>query len=81
MTKRSTRDRIEIRKGVMLGKPIVRGTRITVEFLLEKLAGGLSIEEIVEEYPKLERADVLAALDYARSVLGSEHILPRIRSA
>lgn len=67
--------------GVMLGKPLVRGTRITVEFLLEKLAAGRSIAMIVEEYPQLERADVLAALDDARSVLGAEHILPRIRSA
>lgn len=46
----------------MLGKPVVRGTRITVEFLLEKLAAGLSIETIVEDHPQLEREDVLAAL-------------------
>lgn len=81
MAKGSRRARIEIRKGVMLGKPVVRGTRITVEFLLEKLASGQSIEAIVEDFPQLQRVDVLAALDYARSVLGSEHILPRIRSA
>jgi uncharacterized protein (DUF433 family) len=81
MAKRGTPARIEIRKGVMLGKPVVRGTRITVEFLLEKLAVGQTIEAIVKEYPQLERADVLAALDYARSVLGSDLILPRIRSA
>jgi len=60
--RRKSTPRIEIKKGVMLGKPVVRGTRITVEFLLEKLAAGLSIETIVEDHPQLEREDVLAAL-------------------
>lgn len=70
-----------MRTGVMLGKPVVRGTRITVEFLLGRLAAGRPVDGLVAEYPQLERADVLAALDYARSVLGSEYVLPRIRSS
>lgn len=81
MVRRKAIQRIEIKKGVMLGKPVVRGTRITVEFLLEKLAAGLSIESILGDHPQLEREDVLAALDYARSVLGSDLIFPRTRSA
>ena len=58
-------DRIEIHPEVMLGKPVVRGTRITVEILLEKLAAGASIEEILADYPDLERDDVLAAPAFA----------------
>jgi uncharacterized protein (DUF433 family) len=74
-------ERIEIDPKVMLGKPIIRGTRITVELIIEKLAVGESIEQILTDYPKLERADVLSALSYARQVLGTDEIIPRIRSA
>lgn len=82
MARRKTQlDRIEIRAKVMLGKPVVRGTRITVEFLLEKLAAGQSIDSIRRDYPQLEREDILAALAYARRALGSDEIIPRIRSA
>jgi uncharacterized protein (DUF433 family) len=58
-------ERIEIHPEVMLGKPVVRGTRTNVEILLEKLAAGATIEEILADYPDLERDDVLAALAYA----------------
>jgi uncharacterized protein (DUF433 family) len=58
-------ERIESRPRVMLGKPVIRGTRITVEILLEKLAAGLSPEDILEQYPRLSREDVLAARAYA----------------
>lgn len=61
---------------VMLGKPVIRGTRITIECILGKLAEDLSIEEILDDYPQLERADVLAALAYARQALGTDEILP-----
>lgn len=57
--------RIGINPQVMLGKPVIRGTRITVEILLEKIAAGCSIEEILAEYPQLSREDVLAAVDPA----------------
>jgi uncharacterized protein (DUF433 family) len=81
MARRKPSPRIEIKKGVMLGKPVVRGTRITVEFILEKLAAGISIEDLLEDHPRLERQDVLAALEYARAVLGSDLVFPRTRSA
>ena len=79
--RKAQHDRIEIRSNVMLGKPVVRGTRITVEFLLEKLAAGQSIDSVRRDYPKLTREDILAALAYARRALGSDEIIPRIRSA
>ncbi len=79
--RKAQQDRIEIRSNVMLGKPVVRGTRITVEFLLEKLAAGQSIEAVRRDYPKLTREDILAALAYARRALGSDEIVPRFRSA
>lgn len=58
-------ERIESRPGVMLGKPVIRGTRITVEILLEKLAAGLSPADILEHYPHLTKEDVMAARAYA----------------
>ena len=75
-------DRIEIDPQVMLGKPVIRGTRITVEILLEKLAAGATTEEILVDYPDLEREDVLAALAYARQAVGTDElILDPARSA
>jgi len=59
-------ERIEVDPEVMLGKPVIRGTRITVEIILEKIAAGCPIEEVLAAYPRLTRDDVLAALAYAR---------------
>ncbi len=53
---------------VMMGKPVVAGTRITVELILEKLAAGESIEQMVEAHPRLTCEAVLAALDYGTGV-------------
>lgn len=69
-------ERIEINPEVMLGKPVIRGTRVTVEILLEKLAADIPVEEILADYPFLDRKDVLAALAYARQAVGTEEILP-----
>jgi uncharacterized protein (DUF433 family) len=71
-------DRIAINPEVMLGKPVIRGTRITVEILLEKIAAGCSIPEILTDYPRLTREDVLAAVAYAREALSTDEIIPRI---
>jgi len=68
-------DHIEIDPEVMLGKPVIRGTRITVELVLEKLAADIPIEEILVDYPRLTRDDVLAAVDYARAALGTDELL------
>jgi uncharacterized protein (DUF433 family) len=74
-------NRIEVNPRVMIGKPVIRGTRIPVEIILEKLAADISIEEVLEDYPRLTRQDVLAALAYARGVVGTEEIVPRVRLA
>ena len=55
----------------MLGKPVVAGTRITVELILEKLAAGETIEQLLEDFPKLTRDGILAALAYASDALKS----------
>ena len=56
---------IESNSAVMLGKPVIAGTRITVESILEKLAHGESIEQILEAHPRLKQGDILAALEFA----------------
>jgi uncharacterized protein (DUF433 family) len=68
-------DHIEIDPEVMLGKPVIRGTRITVEVILEKLAADIPVDEILTDYPRLTREDVLAAVDYARAALGTDELL------
>jgi uncharacterized protein (DUF433 family) len=57
---------------IMAGKPVLRGTRITVELVLEKLAQGESVETIPESYPHLTRETILAVTDYAVKVLKSD---------
>jgi uncharacterized protein (DUF433 family) len=69
--------RITLDPQVMLLKPVIRGTRITVEIILGKLAADVSIEEILKDYPQLTREDVLAALAYARHAIGTDEIIPR----
>ncbi len=68
-------NRIESNPGIMLGKPVIKGTRITVELLLKKLASGNSIDNILESYDHLTREDILAAIDYAASVISEEEML------
>jgi uncharacterized protein (DUF433 family) len=73
-------DRIDINPQVMLGKPVIRGTRITVEILLEKMAAGCSMDEILADYPRLSRDDVLAAVAYARDAISTDEIILRIQT-
>jgi uncharacterized protein (DUF433 family) len=65
-------ERIEINPRVMLGKPVIRGTRITVELLLRKLSEGASEEELLDGYPRLTRDDIRAAIGYAADVIAHE---------
>ncbi|MCG3155991.1 MAG: hypothetical protein DKINENOH_02599 [bacterium] len=69
-------DRIEINPQIMLGKPVIRGTRITVEIILKKLAQDISVDEILDDYPRLSREDIQAAIAYAASALGTDEVLP-----
>ena len=71
-------DRITSDPNVMLGKPVIKGSRITVELILRKIGGGYSFEEILEMYPHLNKEDILAAVNYAASVLGSEETLQTV---
>ena len=56
---------IELNPNVLLGKPVIKGTRITVELILEKLAADESFDEILAEHPRLKREEILAALQFA----------------
>lgn len=60
---------------IMLGKPTIAGTRITVEHIMRKLAGGFSVEDIVTGYPQLTKEQVLAALDYAANLIAHEVVI------
>lgn len=60
---------------IMLGKPIITGTRITVELIMRRLAGGFSVEDILVGYPHLTRDQVLAALDYAANLIAHEVVV------
>ena len=64
-------ERISIKRDICNGRPMIRGTRITVQTVLEFLAAGDSIEDVLEEYPRLKRDDVQACLDYASRVMGN----------
>ena len=61
---------------VMMGKPVVAGTRITVELILEKMASGESAEQILEAHPRLTRAGILAAFDFAARALRADVVYP-----
>ena len=69
------RHRIESTPEIMLGKPIVKGTRITVEIILKKLAEGASKEEILQIYPHITIEDINAVLDYASEVIKNEDVI------
>lgn len=68
--------RIEIDPAVMTGKAVIRGTRIPVDLILEKLAAGLSREEILRSYPRLVPEDVAAALLFAAESLRADSYIP-----
>lgn len=71
-------ERIEINPKILAGKPIIKGTRISVEFILELLSSGMSSDDIVREYPHLSKEDVLAAINYAANVVKHEEIISPI---
>jgi uncharacterized protein (DUF433 family) len=61
---------------VMMGKPVISGTRITVELILEKLAAGETIEQILDAHPRLTREAVQAALAFAAEALRADVVYP-----
>lgn len=70
------KDYIESNANVMLGKPIVKGTRITVALILKKLSEGATPEELIEAYPNLTFASISAVLAYASDIVSNETIIP-----
>jgi uncharacterized protein (DUF433 family) len=70
--------RITFNKGVLCGKPIIRGLRISVAMILELLSNGAAMQEILEDYPELEIADIYAALLYAHRLVANEEIFERV---
>ena len=69
------RDRIEINPNILMGKPVIKGTRIPVELILRKLGEGATIEELLEMYPNLTKEDILAAISYSADVLKNEELV------
>ena len=72
----ATSDRIEINPRIMLGKPVVRGTRITVELILRKIAEGATEDVLLDAYPTLKKKDIKAAIVYAAGTQAHEETLP-----
>ena len=72
--------RIQVDPEVMLGKPVIRGTRVPVEFLLRRMAEGASADELLASYPHLMREDVRAAVAFAADEIAHTETLPLAQS-
>ena len=70
------REMVVANPGVMMGKPVIAGTRITVELILEKLAAGETVEQILDAHPRLNQVAVRAALSFAADALRADVIYP-----
>ena len=68
--------RIILDPAVVAGKPIIAGTRISVEFILDLLAQGWSEADVLENYPHIAREDIIACIAYARDIVKSERVYP-----
>lgn len=68
-------ERVEMNPNVMLGKPVIRGTRIPVELILRKLGEGATEEDLLDAYPRLTREDIRATMTFAAAYLADEEIL------
>jgi uncharacterized protein (DUF433 family) len=73
-------DRIAMDPEIMLGKPVIRGTRITVELILRKIAEGADERAVLEAYPHLKKEDIQAAVRYAADTLAHKEVLLRAHS-
>ncbi|MDH5721644.1 MAG: DUF433 domain-containing protein [Spirochaetia bacterium] len=70
-------ERIIIDPEICSGKPTIKGTRIMVKNILGMIAGGYTIEKIIEAYPELQKEDIIAALEYASEVIDEEKVVLR----
>lgn len=69
------RERIMVDPGIMLGRPVIKGTRITVDTILKKLSEGMTIPDLLEAFPHLTKEDILAALSYSADVVAQEEMI------
>lgn len=69
------RERILSDHLIMLGKPVIKGTRITVELILRKLSEGATVQDLLVMYPHLQQDDVMAALMYASDLVANEEVI------
>ncbi|HQE94012.1 MAG TPA: DUF433 domain-containing protein [Anaerolineae bacterium] len=76
MRDQDLQERITIDPNVMVGKPVIRGTRIPVGLILKMLGQGMTTAEILHEYPRLERGDIEAAIMYAARMIEHEDVFP-----
>lgn len=67
---------IEVNPKIMMGKPVIKGTRITVELILDELSAGKMIDEVIESHPRLEKEKIWAALKFAADALRGECSYP-----
>ncbi|MDP3111398.1 MAG: DUF433 domain-containing protein [Thermodesulfovibrionales bacterium] len=74
MIKEKLLKRITVNPKVMVGKPTIRGMRITVEQILKALAGGVTADDLLDDYPELEREDIQAVLLYASELVDEEQV-------
>lgn len=72
----SWQERIIIDPNILIGKPVIRGTRLAVEFIIDLLAQGWSESDIIQNYPGLTREDIRACLSYASAALSAEKVYP-----
>jgi uncharacterized protein (DUF433 family) len=68
-------ERIVSSPAIMLGKPTIKGTRITVEFILRKLSENMDVDQIIKSYPQLSKDDIMAALTYASDLIANEEVI------
>lgn len=71
----SNMNRVVTNSNLMLGKPVIKGTRITVELILRKLAEGMTQDQVLAAYPSLSSEDVYAALTYASDLIANEEVI------
>jgi uncharacterized protein (DUF433 family) len=76
MTDKKLLERIAINPKVMTGKPVIKGTRLTVEFILNLMAHGATVQEIIEEYNGLTKADIQACILFASKTLENTVFMP-----
>ena len=73
------RKRIVVNSKIMAGKPVIKGTRIPVDAIINRLAEGMTIKEIIEDFPNLKKEDIYAALHYSAEIIRGEKIIPLVK--